>query len=319
MRSDAVAPRLGRRRYVICVGSFEDFFGVLLDPGGEGRPHSLRNAVDFAAAASSDPESSVCIAYDDAGPEETMAEWLLNKALTLIDACEALGTWDAGRAMEINPEVARIERGRRDLSAVDSLLCRCDMLRDTLFADDVSGLLELAISTNERVRLSLELFRARKKELGLVHRAATLVLTRDFEIAVLKRCGDRLKSEHRDKLRSGFQSALATISEPVALRCLTAITARAGNSSSAGVASTSAGVAPTSAGVAPTSAGVAPTSAGGSSEATRWGHGITAFARRLDGSAVAEELIKATCNNLGDESRAIVSEMVATVFREFPY
>lgn len=308
--------------YAIRLGSFEEFYGVLLDPGGDGRPFSVRNAVNFADVLASEPGVSVSLEYDR-GPEteETMSEWMLNKALGLLDACEALGTGDHGGASEINSEVAGIERARRDLSAVGRLLCDCDKLAETLFADDVHGLLELAMSTSERVRLSLALFGARKSELGLAHKSVSLLLSRGFHAAVVSRCGDRLKPVHRDRLVKGFQRSLAKNAGAVAMARFAIITARPSSRSASAEAPSAGG--PRTQGTSSQNVGAEAMSAEASTPqrpipcppVTRWG-ALSEFARLLDVSEVTEDFLKSTCENLSEASRLVLRDTVARVFRE---
>ncbi len=322
--------------YVVCVGSFRDFYGVLLEPGGEGSPRSLWNAVNFVEVARGQPGVTVSVEYSrDAGQAadsargdgargdgargdgargdgargdgargdgardgtqyeaecaddiETMSEWLLVRANGLLHACDNFGSGRAESTSEINAEAARIDGQCRELARVGDLVRDREALQETLFCDDPCGLLDLALSTNERVRLSLELFRTRKTELALAHRAVNHILARDFHIAILYRYGSDLKGEERVGVLRGFQRALAKHSAQKASRRYAEIKAT------------------------PLDRGALPGPEGGI------GNEMTAYARLLDPTAVSDDFVTDACGDLSDSMRAALAGVVERIFGNF--
>ena len=220
-----------------------------------------------------------------------MAEWLLNRSMRLLESCEAFGSGRFEIPNEIMLEVDRIEKGCRELLVVGKLLGDCESLQDTLFSDDPCGMLDLAMSTIERVRLSLELFKSRRHELAVAHKAVYHIVSRDFHIAVLYRCGSSLKSEDRETLRLGFQRALAIHTTSKVAKRVTEINARPGDGIFDPTTSRPPGVRPA--------------------------NEISNFARLLDRSEVTELFVTHTCTNLNENSRGVLKGVIDKVFREF--
>lgn len=308
MRRDAEVPVADANAdsYVVCVGSFQDFYGVLLEPGGEGTQRSLWNAVNFVEVARGQPGVTVSVEYgrgagardaeardDDESDDdiETMSEWLLSRANGLLQACDNFGSGRTESTGEINAEVNRIDGLCRELSAVGDLFREREALQETLFSDDPCGLLDLAISTNERVRLSLELFRVRKTALALAHRAVNHIMARDFHIAVLYQCGRSLRGDERAGVLRGFQRTLAKHSARQASRQYAEIKA------------------------VPLDRAPHPVPEGQPGE--RPGNEIAAYARLLDRSAVSDDFVTEACGELSDGTRAALAGVVERIFRDF--
>lgn len=209
--------------YEVTVGTFEEFFEVLRDPGTSGDHRCLANAVLFIDNAWRWDDVSVSIAYDRPGlavpgspsaggtsrvlsTSTTMAGWLHAKVGHLLEDIATIID-DPGTVHGLGRAVDDAERRSTEINGVLERVAKDETLQLAFFADDDDDVyLPLAVANGQRAALLLENRRVRLRALSLTCEAVKLLLVRDFRLAVWKKNSQSVSSNDLDNMCTTFRT-----------------------------------------------------------------------------------------------------------------